>query len=178
MGRKRQKTTGYQWVREDQAGEAIERVARQSHREVRQEDAEVGVLAQRLLDIPAGQRAQYPLSEQLIKVLAEHDRIVGAARNRHLRHVKKTLRSDDMATIAAALERGNPEEHRLQELERWRARIIAGDDTDIQAFVETYPETERGTLRALARSARKEAPAGVKASKRLFQYLKTASKPR
>ena len=51
-------------------------------------------------------------------------------------------------------------------------------DTDIQAFVETYPETERGTLRALARSARKEAPAGVKASKRLFQYLKTASKPR
>lgn len=178
MGRKRQKTSGYQWVREDQPDEAVERVNRQSHREQRQEDSEVGALAQRLLDTPASQRSHYPISERMLALLAEHDRIEGSARNRQMRLIKKTLRADDMAAIAATFEQGSPEEHRLQSMERWRTRIIAGDDTDIQAFVETYPDADRGTLRTLARAARKEGTAATKATKRLFQLLKSASKPR
>ena len=177
MGRKRQKTRGYQWVREDQDDEAIERVDRQTHRQGREEDAEVEALAKRLLATPPRQRRHYPLSERLLELLAEHDRIVGAARNRHLRHIKKTLRADDMEAIADALDQGSPEERRLHELERWRTRILAGDDQDIQAFVEAYPDADRPTLRALARAARKEGAGALKASKRLFQALKAASTP-
>jgi len=177
MGRKRQKTKGYQWVREDQSDAALERVDRTTHRQIRQEDAEVGALAKRLLDTPAKQRGQYPLSDELLAVLAEHDRIVGAARNRHLRRVKKTLRADDMAAIAEALDRGSPEEQRLQAMERWRSRILQGDDADIHAFVEAHPAADRQALRALARAARKEGADGGKATKRLFQALKQASTP-
>ncbi len=175
MGRKRQKTKGFQWVREDQQESALEPIIRLSHREGREEDAAVEALALRLLATPARQRVHFPLSEPLMAVLAEHDRIVGAARNRHLRHVKKTLRAHDMPAIEAALDQGSPEEQRMQRLERWRMRIVQGDDTDIQAFVEAHPTADRGGLRSLARAARKEDPSGLKAAKRLFQALKSAS---
>jgi len=176
MGRKRHKTKGFQWVREDQQEDALEPVVRQSHREGRQEDAAVEALALRLLATPQKQRSHFPLSEPLMAVLAEHDRIVGAARNRHLRHVKKTLRAHDMPAIEAALDQGSPEEQRMQRLERWRTRIIQGDDTDIQAFVEAHPTADRAGLRSRARAARKEGPIGLRAAKQLFQALKSASK--
>ena len=69
---------------------------------------------------------------------------------------------------------GLEQDQRLRALERWRDRLVAGDDSDLQAFIEDHPAADRQRLRALLRQARGEGKGAAKAMKAVFQELKAA----
>ena len=63
---------------------------------------------------------------------------------------------------------------RFHNLERWRDRLIAGDDSTLESFVADYPDADRQHLRSLIRHAQHEAahnkpPA---AARKVFKYIR------
>ncbi len=174
MGRKRG-TQGFQWIREDQEGEAVTLVERRRWRDVKDEDAEVEAVVERLLSLGVKARSELPLSDELAEELVTHGKLEGTARARHFRRLKRLLRADEIEAIQAAMEQGSPRERWLQQMEGWRARILAGNDEEVQAFVDLYPSADRQVIRSLARTARGEGGVAARAASRLFQVLKQAS---
>lgn len=174
MGRKR----GFQWVREDQDTEALERVQRKSHSEVRADDAAIEALAEALLGRTVRAREALELPAVLMKALAEHGRLKGSARNRNMRRLKGLIRGmDDVDALREALDEETPAEKRARELERWRTRILTEGDPAVQAFIDQHPGADRAGIRALARAGgQPDEAAALKAQKKLFQVLK-ASQP-
>ena len=174
MGRKRS-SKGFQWVREDQADEAREPVARTTHREIRAADERVMNIALALLARTQQERVELDLPVVLLQALSEDARLQGEPRNRHRRRIKSILRSlDDLDSLVEAMERETEGERRSRELERWRTRLIDGTDEDLQAFVADHPTADRSTLRTMVRAARREDATGQKARKKLFSALKEA----
>ena len=175
MGRKRSRQ-GYQWVRDDQEDTAIDPVIRETHRETREADAHIASIAEQLLQRTPAARKPLMLPPVLIGALEEHKRLSGGARNRNMRRLKSLIRGlDDLEALEAGLAEETPSERRARELERWRTRLIEGSDADLQAFVDAHPTADRTAIRNLCRACRKEDEKALRASKALFQLLKTAS---
>lgn len=173
MGRKKR---GYQWVREDQEEEAREYVDRPIRQ--REKDAEKGVelLVRRLVQIDASARAALPLDDDTRAAL---DKLAGMsrtpARGRLARRVKQMLRYADVQAIEEALDGATPMDLHYQMLERWRGQLIAGDDADLQAFLDQFPDGDRQQLRSLVRGAKGEGKGAEKAKRALFQVMKEAA---
>lgn len=64
--------------------------------------------------------------------------------------------------------------HSLHQVERWRDRLLAGDDHDINACMAAHPEADRQKLRQLVRDAHREksAEAPPRSARLLFKYLR------
>jgi ribosome-associated protein len=77
-----------------------------------------------------------------------------------------------LATFVGA---SKAETARLHAMERWRDRLIAGDDA-VTEFIAAHPESDVQALRTLVRNARKEAQLAKppKSSRELFQMVKQA----
>jgi len=88
------------------------------------------------------------------------------------------MRGEDAEEIQAAVDQFEAgKQAHLQifhKLERWRERLIVGDNTDLQAYLTEDPEADIQHLRQLLRNAKKEASQGKPpgASKKLFKYLR------
>lgn len=78
----------------------------------------------------------------------------------------------DVPRIEAALAGETDAVARERELVAWRARILAGDDREVQAFVEVYPRADRQAIRARAREGRREGPRATAAQVRLLRLLR------
>jgi ribosome-associated protein len=94
------------------------------------------------------------------------------------------MRDEDMEVIQNAIERfeAGKQAHAqiFHKLERWRDRLIQGNNSDLQAYLEEDPEADIQHLRQLLRNAQKEAkldkpPA---ASRKLFKYLRERAEAR
>jgi|GEM_PF-5600573 len=174
MGRKRA-GRGFQWVREDQEDEAIERVVRETNRQTRAEDSDVEGIVNQLLSRGVRERAELDLPSVLEGALVDHGRLSGGPKNRNMRRLKGLVRGlDDVDALREALAGETASERRAHQLERWRTRLITGTDADLQAFVDAHPGADRSAIRPLIRAARKDTPAGRKAHQKLFQTLKAA----
>ena len=88
------------------------------------------------------------------------------------------MRDQDIEAILTLLDQLDASTRQYNErfhgLERWRDRLIAGDDAILEKFVIEYPETDRQHLRNLIRQAQHElaqnkAPA---ASRKIFKYIR------
>ena len=80
-----------------------------------------------------------------------------------------------MEAVEAALAGDNEHDQKMRALERWRDRLVAGGDADLQAFIEEHPAADRQRLRTLLRQARGEGKGAAKALKAVFQELKAAA---
>jgi ribosome-associated protein len=172
MGRKKK---GFQWVREDQEEQAIERVVRAVRQDEKHAEHELELLVRRLVELtPAGRRT-LPLAPETVAALDALAKLSRTpARGRQARFVKLLLRRVDLPELYTALEGDTEQASQLRGVERWRTRLIGGDDADLQAFIEAYPGAERNRIRALLRAARGEDDAASRASRRLFKLLKAA----
>ena len=92
--------------------------------------------------------------------------------------VGKLMRVQDLDAIHALLEQMDSSTRQYNErfhgLERWRDRLIDGNDEDLERFVNEYPDTDRQQLRSLIRQAqhelaRNKAPT---ASRKIFKYIR------
>ncbi len=135
-------------------------------------------LAQALAKLSASELDQIPLSEDLRDAVEEAHRLDRGALQRQVRFIAKRLGEEDAKGVRQALERvkhGSREETaRHHRIERWRERLIEGDQDALSEFIAEHPQTDRQQLRQLIRNARseRERDQPPKAFRRLFALLR------
>ncbi len=172
------KKTDYLWEADDQSPPEPEadRPGRPERSEHRAAMLDLKDLANRLAALSRGERRTLPLAEDTLDQLDLLDAADGRVdRRRVLMRAKLLLGREDLVKLDAALAGDTTAAARERELVAWRARIIAGDDAVIQAFIEGYPHADRQAIRTNAREAR-SAGAGAKAAgDRLLRSLRDAA---
>jgi ribosome-associated protein len=138
-------------------------------------------LGEALLELPDDHVAALGLDEPLLDAIRSARRIKShEARRRQMQLIGKLMRSADVEPArAAVLERqlGRARESlSLHQAERWRAELIADDEATTR-FAAAHVGTDVQRLRALVRSARKDAAAAPeqrsgRAYRELFQFIR------
>lgn len=173
MGKKKR---GFQWVREDQEGVAIERAIRRDKTGMRDESRALSELGTAIAAMPKAQRMQLPLHADLQTALDVLERQgPKPGRRRALLRVQKLLRGQDIPRIEAAMKGDTEAAARARSLERHRSRILELGDPAIQDFIDAHTDADRPRIRTLARQAKGDSPAAIRAHKQLFQVLKGAT---
>ena len=136
-------------------------------------------LGERLTTLKPDVLIKLPLTEPLQKALADAPKHTAhVARKRHMQFIGKLMRDQDTAAILQLLDQLDAStrqyNERFHNLERWRDRLIGGDDETLESFMGQYPEADRQHLRSLVRHAQHEAahnkpPA---ASRKVFKYIR------
>jgi ribosome-associated protein len=92
--------------------------------------------------------------------------------------VGKLMRDQDIEAITSVIDQLDSSTREYNErfhgLERWRDRLVDGNDEDLERFVNEYPDTDRQHLRSLIRhaqheKARNKPPA---AARKVFKYIR------
>lgn len=140
----------------------------------------------RLPELNQEQLDKVAMGDDLRRAVLEAKRLQprSEAIRRQMQYIGRLMRSEDADAIQAALDRFEAgKQAHLQifhKLERWRDRLIAGDNSDLQAYLAEDPDADIQHLRQLLRNAQKEAkqgkPAG--AGKKLFKYLRERAESR
>ncbi len=136
-------------------------------------------LGERLTTLKPDVLARLPLSDPLRRALADAPKHTSnIARKRHIQFIGKLMRDQDLDAILVLLDQLDAStrqyNERFHNLERWRDRLLAGDDGVLESFVSEYPETDRQHLRQLIRQAQHELahnkpPA---TSRKVFKYIR------
>ncbi|MBF8781764.1 ribosome-associated protein [Pseudomonas fulva] len=136
-------------------------------------------LGERLTTLKPDTLARLPLTDALRKALAEASKHTAhIARKRHLSFIGKLMRDQDIEAITSVIDQldSSTREYneRFHALERWRDRLVDGNDEDLERFVNEYPEADRQHLRSLIRhaqheKARDKPPA---AARKVFKYIR------
>ncbi|AZC48540.1 MULTISPECIES: ribosome biogenesis factor YjgA [Pseudomonas] len=136
-------------------------------------------LGERLTTLKPDLLNKLPLTDALRRALADAPKHVAhIARKRHLQFIGKLMRDQDTSAILVLLDQLDASTRQYNErfhgLERWRDRLIAGDDAVLEKFVTDYPAADRQQLRSLIRQAQHEVahnkpPAS---SRKIFKYIR------
>jgi 4,5-dihydroxyphthalate decarboxylase len=115
----------------------------------------------------------------LRRALAEAPKhTANAAKKRHVQFIGRLMRDQDVDAILTLLDQLDAStrqyNERFHNLERWRDRLLNGDDDTLEKFVGEYADADRQHLRQLIRQAQHElaqnkAPA---ASRKIFKYIR------
>lgn len=135
-------------------------------------------LANRIAKLPLATRRTLPLDED---VQAQLDLLAAADprsdRRRTLMRTKLLLGGVDLVKLEAALAGDTASAAWDRESDRWRTRIVEGDDLVLQAFMEAWPRADRQAIRTCAREARGEGPAAKRAFSRLLGMVRASARP-
>jgi ribosome-associated protein len=152
---------------------------RSSKSQLKRESAALQDLAAELAELPKAQLAALPLPEDIFAALCQAAAMPPrGARKRQLKYAGGLLRAIDVQPILeklAWLKNQSADAARgLHKAERWRERLIAGDDAVLTELLSAYPAADRQHLRRLIRSAQKETAQGAppKSARLLFRYLR------
>ncbi|WP_285962439.1 ribosome biogenesis factor YjgA [Pseudomonas tohonis] len=136
-------------------------------------------LGERLTTLKPDVLAKLPLTDALQKALLEAPKHKAhIARKRHLQYIGKLMREQDIEAIVTLVDQLDAStrqyNERFHNLERWRDRLIGGDDDTLESFVVEYPETDRQHLRSLIRHAQHEAARNKPpaAARKVFKYIR------
>lgn len=135
-------------------------------------------LGARLVALPETQFRRMALPEELREAVAQCRRIrENSALRRQRQFIGKLMRQIDPAPIQAQLDafRGASarETAKLHQAERWRDRLIAGNDA-LTGFLDEHPHADATHLRQLIRAAREEAARAKppRAARELFRTIR------
>lgn len=136
-------------------------------------------LGQRLTTLKPDLLNKLPLTDALRRALDEAPKhTANVAKKRHVQFIGRLMRDQDVEAILQLLDQVDAStrqyNERFHNLERWRDRLITGDDATLEAFVNDYPETDRQHLRQLLRQAQHEAAQNKApaASRKIFKYIR------
>ena len=156
-----------------------ELVERPSKSQLKREMIELQALGKKIIDLPEGQRAKFPLSDDMLAAIEETHRIRShEGLRRHMQYVGKLMRKEDLEAIQAVfddIEKAQVQrDHAFLRLEKWRDRLIEEGDDAVEPFLEDYPQADRQALRQLIRNARKEREQNKPPTnaKRLYKLLR------
>ncbi len=148
--------------------------------EIKRESAALEELGEELIALPKERLDKLDLPPALleaVKLAQAIERHHGAFK-RQRKFIAKLLRDTDAPAIRGQLERHTQQTARdtrqLHVIERWRERLLTGDDHDLNALMAEHPDADRQKLRQLIRDARKEqqAEAPPRSARLLFKYLR------
>jgi ribosome-associated protein len=149
-----------------------------SRSQVKREFRDLKNLGIQLVALSKGQLKAIPMSEATRDALLATKVLTKTALQRQYRHLTSVLAEEDVEALRAGLA-GELKPHAdevaaIHEAEQWRDRLLSGDETQIAAVVEKYPECDRTRLRQLVRNTRKETELGKppKTARQLFRYLR------
>lgn len=152
---------------------------RASKSQLKRESAALQDLAAELAELPKAQLAALALPDDIFAALCQAAGMPPrGARKRQLKYVGGLFREIDVQPIVDKLARIKNQSadaaRELHKAERWRERLIAGDDAEVTSLLNEYPAADRQHLRQLIRSAKKETAQGTppKSARLLFRYLK------
>lgn len=150
-----------------------------SKTQVKKEMIALQDLGVKLIDLPASQLDQLPLSDKLRKAIDEAPKITQrSARKRHFQFIGKLMRDADGTAIEEAYEKIQEKQHlaarQHHQIESWRDELLSGDQGTVERFVDQFPGCQVQQLRQLVRSAQKEAadnkpPASAR---KLFKFVR------
>ena len=143
-------------------------------------------LGAKITELNKEQAEQVPMSDELRAAIIEAGRLQprSEAIRRHLQYIGRLMRSEDTEAIEAALDRfeAGKQAHAqmFHKLERWRDRLILGDNSDLQAYLDEDDGADIQHLRQLLRNAKKEQSQGKPpvAARKLFKYLRERAESR
>ncbi|MDD5037003.1 MAG: ribosome biogenesis factor YjgA [Methylococcaceae bacterium] len=148
--------------------------------EQKREAAALEDLAERLIDLPIDRLKALTLPQELREAVELARSIAGhhGAFKRQRKFIAKLMREMDVSPIHECLDRLDNRSslaiHRLHVIERWRDRLLKGDDHDLNALMAEHPDADRQKLRQLIRDARKEHQNQTppRSARLLFLYLR------
>ena len=126
-----------------------------------------------------GDVALHALTDALRRALEEAPKhTANSAKKRHVQFIGKLMREQDIDAIVALLDQVDAStrqyNERFHNLERWRDRLIEGNDEVLEKFITEYPDADRQHLRGLIRHAQHEAAQNKApaASRKIFKYIR------
>jgi ribosome-associated protein len=136
-------------------------------------------LGERLTTLKPDLLNRLPLTDGLRRALADAPKhTANIARKRHILFIGKLMRDQDIDAILTLIDQLDASTRQYNErfhgLERWRDRLLGGDDAVLDSFVGDYPETDRQHLRQLIRQAQHEVAQSKPpaASRKIFKYIR------
>jgi ribosome-associated protein len=160
----------------EEFADADERVSKS---QLKRESAALQDLAAELAELPKAQLAALSLPDDIFAALSQAAAMPPrGARKRQLKYVGGLFRAIDVQPILeklAGIKNQSADAARgLHKVERWRERLIAGDDAALTELLSAYPAADRQHLRQLVRGAKKESgqSAPPKSARLLFRYLR------
>lgn len=155
---------------------------------VKREAERLKKIGEKLLEMSDAQLATFELEERLNQAIQEGKRIKSReGLRRHKQYIGKVMRDMDTDGIEARLneiENAHTLNTRaFHELETLRDQLVNGDNKDIGAVIERFPQVDTQKLRQLVRNAKKEQQANGEAqdknasaeARKLFRFLREAS---
>jgi ribosome-associated protein len=147
---------------------------------IKRENAALEELGEELIALPKERLNGLEMPPQLLDAIKLAQSITShhGAFKRQRKFIAKLLREMDVSPIREQLERHSNLSaravHHVHLIERWRDRLLKGDDHDLNALMAEYPDAERQKLRQLIRDARKEheIEASPRSARLLFKYLR------
>lgn len=140
-------------------------------------------LGEELLELPESRWEPLALPEILYDALKAAKKITNfEGRRRQMQYIGKLMRKIDPEPVreaVAAFKLGHAQDSlRLHQSERWRERLLAGDDA-LQEFLAAHQGVDIQQLRSLVRAARKDAASAPekrsgRAYRELFQFIKAS----
>ncbi len=136
-------------------------------------------LGERLTTLKPDLLNRLPLTDGLRRALADAPKhTANIARKRHILFIGKLMRDQNIDAILTLIDQLDASTRQYNErfhgLERWRDRLLGGDDAVLDSFVGDYPEADRQHLRQLIRQAQHEAAQSKPpaASRKIFKYIR------
>ena len=136
-------------------------------------------LGERLTTLKPDLLNRLPLTDGLRRALADAPKhTANIARKRHILFIGKLMRDQNIDAILTLIDQLDASTRQYNErfhgLERWRDRLLGGDDSVLESFVSDYPEADRQHLRQLIRQAQHEAAQSKPpaASRKIFKYIR------
>ncbi len=136
-------------------------------------------LGERLTTFKPDLLNRLPLTDALRRALADAPKhTANIARKRHILFIGRLMRDQDIDAILSLIDQLDASTRQYNErfhgLERWRDRLLVGDDAVLDSFVADYPEADRQHLRQLIRQAQHEAAQNKApaATRKIFKYIR------
>ncbi|MFZ4703155.1 MAG: ribosome biogenesis factor YjgA, partial [Candidatus Methylumidiphilus sp.] len=147
---------------------------------IKRENAALEEFGEELIALPVERLTRLDMPPVLFDAVKLAQSIVNhhGAFKRQRKFIAKLMRDMDVEPIRQQLEGDSNVSaravHQVHLIERWRDRLLKGEDTELNALMADYPHAERPKLRQLIRDARKEhdTEAPPRSARLLFKYLR------
>ena len=148
--------------------------------EQKRESAALEALGEELIALPKERLVTLEMASELFEAIKLAQSIQGhhGAFKRQRKFIAKLMREMDVSSIREQLDRHSNLSarvvHQQHVVERWRDRLLKGDDHELNALMAEHTDADRPKLRQLIRDARKEHEAGAnpRSARLLFKYLR------
>ncbi len=136
-------------------------------------------IGEALIELSESQLDKITLPDDLREaVLFAHTLKSHESIRRHLQFIGKLMRNVDAEPIELAISKiksdSNISTAKFHRIEKWRDKLITEGDTELQNFIEKYPEADRQQLRQIVRKAQfdRKNNKNTGGETELFRYLR------